>query len=186
MGNLKFLGGVGIIELSLYLGPRGKTSPHSPTFICLFSWEKTSGRSRIWRHSWQSVTQAWAILQTLKILPTPSALLLLMILLKKIVWFLAKNLGYFILSKRLRVRRSHLLVLKTIAAGVMPPVWLAPLSLWRSSTLQGQLLPGAVLCGSWGRPQGIKLFSNEIWNSIHLVPLTGWGVRWRTSATVPS
>lgn len=85
-----------------------------------------------------------------------------MILLKKIVWFLAKNLGYFILSKRLRVRRSHLLVLKTIAAGIMPPVWLAPLSLWRSSTLQGQLLPGAVLCGSWGRPQGIKVFKWDL------------------------
>lgn len=162
MGNLKFLGGVGIIELSLYLSPRGKTSPHSPTFICLFSWEKTSGRSRIWRDSWQSVTQAWAILQTLKNPSYPFCSPPFDDSFKKIVWFLAKNLGYFILSKRLRVRRSHLLVLKTTAAGIMPPVWLAPLCLWRSSTLQCQLLPGGILCGSWERPPGLKLFSNEI------------------------
>lgn len=109
-------------------------SPISPTSMCMSLWRKTSGQGRIWTCNWKSVTQASTILITLKNSPyhwySPS----FHDSLKKYVQFPANNLVYVILSRWFGARRRHSF-LKITVVGIMLPVWLAPLSLWRVSVL---------------------------------------------------
>lgn len=118
-------------------------SPISPTSMCMSLWRKTSGQGRIWTCNWKSVTQASTILITLKNSPyhwySPS----FHDSLKKYVQFPANNLVYVILSRWFGARRRHSF-LKITVVGIMLPVWLAPLSLWRVSVPQCQLWSSAI------------------------------------------
>lgn len=82
-------------------------SPISPTSIWTSFWRKTSGPGRIWTCTWKSITQASAILITLKKFSPPLIRTSFWWFLKKNVQFPINNLVYIILSRWFGARRSY-------------------------------------------------------------------------------